>query len=117
MGSFWKGFRSALAVALAACFALCFVSCADEKADVDPNGLSYTVEEMFSTREGMKIYGKLYAPKESDGKMPAVILSHSANMTADSMNAYAAGFAAIFFSSVLSMIGLLPKRRRFRPRP
>lgn len=93
MGSIWKGFRSALAVALAACFALCFVSCADEKADVDPDGLSYTIEEMYSTREGMKIYGKLYAPKESDGKIPAVILSHSANMTADSMNAYAAGFA------------------------
>ncbi|MGN0812155.1 MAG: alpha/beta hydrolase family protein [Candidatus Coproplasma sp.] len=61
--------------------------------EIPPEELSYTVEEVYSSRGELKIYGKLYVPKESEGKMPAVILSHSANLNADSMNLYAAAFA------------------------
>lgn len=42
-----------------------------------------------------RIYGKFYRPKgiEPDVKLPTVILSHSANLTADAMNAYASAIA------------------------
>lgn len=63
------------------------------RLDKKDDELAYTVNEVYSTRDGLKIYGKLYVPKESEGKMPAVVLSHSANLNADSMNLYAAGFA------------------------
>lgn len=55
--------------------------------------LSYRVEEMHVENGENDIYGRLYVPKEGEDRMPAVILSHSANLTADSMNAYAVGFA------------------------
>lgn len=58
-----------------------------------PKELSYNVNEMHVSKGENDIYGKIYVPKSSEGKMPAVILSHSANLTADSMNAYAVGFA------------------------
>lgn len=58
-----------------------------------PPELSYTIEETSASRGGLEIYCKVYSPKEIEGKLPAVILSHSANLTADSMNLYAAGFA------------------------
>lgn len=108
--------HSALAVALAAIFAFTFSACEsreenqeepvdlsctaeevhseeDEPKTTTDDELAYTVNEVYSTRDGLKIYGKLYVPKESEGKMPAVVLSHSANLNADSMNLYAAGFA------------------------
>lgn len=44
--------------------------------------------EMRVTRGDLSIYGKLYTPEGAEGKYPAVILSHSANMTCDSMNSY-----------------------------
>lgn len=49
---------------------------------------AFDVTEMRVTRGGLSIYGKLYTPVEAEGKYPAVILSHSANMTSDSMNSY-----------------------------
>lgn len=108
--------HSALAVALSAIFAFTFSACEsreenqEEPVDLpctvekvrsgegEPEAttddeLAYTVNEVYSSRDGLKIYGKLYVPKESEGKIPAVVLSHSANLNADSMNLYAAGFA------------------------
>ena len=108
--------HSALAVVLAAIFVFTFSACEsseenqdepvdlpctveevhpgkDESETTTDDDLSYTVNEVYSSRDGMKIYGKLYVPEESEGKMPAVVLSHSANLNADSMNLYAAGFA------------------------
>lgn len=51
--------------------------------------------EMCVTRGDLSIYGKLYTPEGAEGKYPAVILSHSANMTSDSMNSYCQRLAAM----------------------
>ncbi len=51
--------------------------------------------EMRVTRGDLSIYGKLYTPEGAEGKYPAVILSHSANMTCDSMNSYCQRLAAM----------------------
>ena len=64
-----------------------------EDTSESPKEPSYDVEEMYVSKGENDIYGKIYVPKSSKGKMPAVILSHSANLNADSMNAYAVGFA------------------------
>lgn len=53
------------------------------------------VTEMRVTRGDLSIYGKLYTPEGAEGKYPAVILSHSANMTSDSMNSYCQRLAAM----------------------
>lgn len=85
---------SALAVALAALFPLALSACTEEENnEQDAAALSYTVSEVPSSRGELKIYGKLYVPKDIEDKMPAVILSHSANLNADAMNLYATGFA------------------------
>ena len=56
---------------------------------------SFTVQEFFCTNGENRIYGKFYRPKgvETGAKLPTVILSHSANLTADAMNAYASAIA------------------------
>ena len=51
-------------------------------------------KDVTPQRDGLAIYGKIYAPTDADGPFPAVILSHSANLNADSMASYAAGFAS-----------------------
>lgn len=56
---------------------------------------AYDVTEMLVTRGDLSIYGKLYTPEGAEGKYPAVILSHSANMTSDSMNSYCQRLAAM----------------------
>ncbi|MGN1419182.1 MAG: alpha/beta hydrolase family protein [Acutalibacteraceae bacterium] len=63
---------------------------------------TYQVSEMRVTRDGLSIYGKLYTPDLQNQKLPAVILSHSANMTSDSMTSYckrlaSSGFVAYAF--------------------
>ena len=77
------------------CSFLFFAGCNKngEGASDVPVEPSYNVEEMHVSKGENDIYGKIYVPKSSEGKMPAVILSHSANLTADSMNSYAIGFA------------------------
>lgn len=56
----------------------------------------YGVEtEVVSLSRGeLNIYAKLYRPVGTEGALPAVILSHSAAMTADSLADYAKEFAA-----------------------
>lgn len=54
---------------------------------------SFSIVEMHVQNGENDIYGKLYIPNNAEGKMPSVVLSHSANLNADSMNAYATGFA------------------------
>ncbi|MGN0469098.1 MAG: alpha/beta hydrolase family protein [Acutalibacteraceae bacterium] len=63
---------------------------------------TYRVSEMRVTRDGLSIYGKLYTPDLQNQKLPTVILSHSANMTSDSMTSYckrlaSSGFVAYAF--------------------
>ena len=55
---------------------------------------SYSSKEVHTDRNGFDIYGCMYAPTDAEGPFPAVILSHSANLNADSMASYAAGFAS-----------------------
>ena len=81
-----------LAVVFIAVFSFAFSACTKEEENpeepVDP---SYTVGEVCSSRDGLYIYGKIYIPQSCEDKMPAVILSHSANLNAVSINLYAAG--------------------------
>lgn len=62
----------------------------------DPDdGNRFTVKEFYCMNGENRIYGKFYRPKgiEDGAKLPTVILSHSANLTADAMNAYASAIA------------------------
>ena len=52
-----------------------------------PSG-QFEVRLMNAERDGLSIYGNLYVPTSHEQKLPAVILSHSANMTSDSMKSY-----------------------------
>lgn len=61
--------------------------------DGEDSAATYTVTELTVARDELSIYGKLYTPNNADGTMPAVILSHSALLTCDSMQSYAAEFA------------------------
>lgn len=77
------------------CFLTSFTGCnnADDTANDVPDEPSYNIYEMHINNAEYDIYGKIYIPKSYNGKLPAVILSHSANLNSDSMNAYAVGFA------------------------
>lgn len=57
-----------------------------------PSVYGYSVTEFYADCDGNSIYCKLYTPQK-EGALPAVILSHSAKLTAESMNSYAEGFA------------------------
>ncbi|MGN1103915.1 MAG: alpha/beta hydrolase family protein [Candidatus Coproplasma sp.] len=81
-----------LASALALLLPFTLSACSKED-DTPAEELPYTAEEVCSSRGELNIYGKLYTPQNAEGKLPAVILSHSANLNADSMNLYAVGFA------------------------
>lgn len=54
------------------------------------------------SEEIQHIYCRIYLPEETEitGNLPAVILSHSAAMTADSMNLYALGFAERGYAAI-----------------
>ncbi|MGN1373516.1 MAG: alpha/beta hydrolase family protein [Candidatus Coproplasma sp.] len=94
MKNHFRIIRSALSAALVAFSSLAFCACAQSGENgQDATELSYSVNEVYYTRDELNIYGKLYVPKDNEGKMPAVILSHSANLNADAMNSYASGFA------------------------
>lgn len=65
-------------------------------ASSDPDdGNRFTVQEFYCMNGENRIYGKFYRPKgiKPGVKLPTVILSHSANLTADAMNAYASAIA------------------------
>ena len=79
-----------LLLAITVLLPLCICACSKS---VDVKEYSYTIEDVYSSRDSLNIYGKLYTPNDIDGKIPAVILSHSANLNADSMKSYAIGFA------------------------
>lgn len=48
----------------------------------------YEIRPLNVQRDGLSLYGNLYIPETQNEKLPAVILSHSANMTSDSMKSY-----------------------------
>lgn len=86
-----KSLKRAVSFALTLCCTFALAACG-ETEQPESNDL-YDVEELYATRDGLNIYGRLYTPKDTEGSLPAVILAHSANLTSDSMNSYAAGFA------------------------
>lgn len=57
-------------------------------------GEKYTKTEFTLNRGDMKIYGVLYLSTAKKDKMPAVILSHSAQLTHKSMDSYCIEFAS-----------------------
>lgn len=57
-------------------------------------GEKYTKTELTLNRGDMKIYGVLYLSTAKKDKMPAVILSHSAQLTHKSMDSYCIEFAS-----------------------
>ncbi|MGN1246057.1 MAG: alpha/beta hydrolase [Muribaculaceae bacterium] len=76
----------------------------DGSSDNPDDNAEYSVNELWCHRGELNIYGKIYRPANvaADVQLPTVILSHSASLTADAMNAYAvaiakAGFCAYAF--------------------
>ena len=47
--------------------------------------------EVWCSRDGLRIYGKLYRPKGNADALPAVILAHSHSLTHLAMRRYARG--------------------------
>lgn len=66
----------------------------DDKKDEDKSEEEpYKITELIVKRDNSTIYGKLYTPTDKKEKMPAVVLSHSAQLTHQSMESYCAEFA------------------------
>ncbi len=65
-----------------------------ESSDTAVSGTDEPFREMCVIRDGMSIFGRIYVPAETAEKLPAVILSHSANVTSDSMKSYCERIAA-----------------------
>lgn len=82
-----------------------FSACSNAYAPSDETEKKYEEFTVVKTEEeeNFRIYCRLYLPDGVDceeEQLPAVILSHSAAMTADSMNLYASGFAQRGFAAV-----------------
>ena len=80
-------------------FSLCLSGCGflQKKPEESTSGTedTFTVQQMDVEKGDMKIFGKLYIAKDAQGKMPAVILSHSSDMTSDSMKSYCERIAGL----------------------
>ena len=73
--------------------------CAAQRAEPESGsseaGDSFTVTELYVQNGALSIYGKLYVPSGQEGKLPAVILSHSSDLTSDSMTSYCERIASL----------------------
>lgn len=63
----------------------------------EPSG--YTSEELCFSNEDKNIYGKIYLPENVEGRIPAVILSHSFGLDHSSMEGYCAEFASMGYAA------------------
>ena len=82
-----------------------------ETASAAPYG-TFEVRQMNTERDGLSIYGNLYLPDTQNKKLPAVILSHSANMTSDSMKSYCERIAKMGFAAYsFDFCGASPQSR------
>lgn len=70
-----------------------FAGCGAAEKPQTEEVVSYDETQFYAAGEENNIYCKLYIPR-AEGRFPAVILSHSAKMTAESMNSYAKEFAS-----------------------
>lgn len=64
------------------------------------DGKPYKTEKFTCQNGELSISGKIYIPKETDGKLPTVILSHGYNNTMVSMQSYATDLAKNGYVSV-----------------
>ncbi|MGN0188309.1 MAG: alpha/beta hydrolase family protein, partial [Candidatus Cryptobacteroides sp.] len=60
------------------------------------------ITELHCKADGIDIYGQMYTPKDKEGKLPVVVLSHSSSLTHTAMAPYAEylvekGYAAYCF--------------------
>lgn len=76
------------ALALAACHAP-----SQETPAVGQAEEAFEIQELRVANGTKEIYGKLYLPAGKRENLPAIILSHSAGLNADSMHSYCEGFA------------------------
>ncbi|MGN0771909.1 MAG: alpha/beta hydrolase family protein [Christensenellales bacterium] len=80
----------ALIFMLLFCIAVSFIGCSNEE---ETSIFEYSVSELSVRKKDVDIYGKLYLPDYVSNDKPLVILAHSANLTSDSLESYAIGFA------------------------
>ncbi|MGM9735713.1 MAG: alpha/beta hydrolase family protein [Candidatus Cryptobacteroides sp.] len=59
----------------------------------DGDAFNTVMEEHWCGPEGSRIYGKIYKPENCQGRIPAVILSHSSSLTHEAMAGYAESIA------------------------
>lgn len=84
-------------------FSLCLGGCGFLQRNPEENTAgtadTFEVQQMDVKKGDMNIYGKLYIPKDAQGKLPAVILSHSSDMTSDSMKSYCERIAGLGYAA------------------
>lgn len=85
--------RNLICVFLSLICLFAFAGCGGDKKTEEEDELCFDETEFYITSGENDVYCKLYVPRV-EGSLPAVILSHSAKMTAESMNSYAKGFAS-----------------------
>ena len=97
-------------IAVAMCFAAC--SSDDDNGTTPPENGEETVDsvqtgtdlvvdsaEVWSERDGNRIFGMMYYNSTASEKQPAVILSHSSSLTHEAMKGYASAIAKMGFAA------------------
>ena len=96
--------------------AMCFAACSsdddngstppentenEETADSVQTGMELVVDsaEVWSERDGNRIFGMMYYNSASSKKHPAVILSHSSSLTHEAMSGYALAIAKMGYAA------------------
>lgn len=73
---------------------------------------TFQVKQLNTERDELSIFGNIYIPETQNKKLPAVILSHSANMTSDSMKSYCERIAKMgFVACSFDFCGASPQSR------
>ena len=99
-------------IAAAMCFAACSsdddngttppeITEEEETTDSIPTGTEIVVDsaEVWSARDGNRIFGMMYYNSASSRKQPAVILSHSSSLTHEAMSGYALAIAKMGYAA------------------
>ena len=73
----------------------------EEIIDSVQTGTELTVDsvEVWSERDGNRIFGMMYYNSTASEKQPAVILSHSSSLTHEAMKGYASAIAKMGFAA------------------
>lgn len=88
------------AAVLAAGLTGCIQAPAELMETPSPEGTEdVQVRELSVSRGDLEIYGKLYLPAAYEGTLPAVILSHSSDLNADSMRSYCQRLAGMGYAA------------------